>query len=65
MEPLQLLPFPLGMVRVIRGFFGPMVDGSYWLLIINDYSRYLFVKEVSTTSADVNIPVIRCEYTSH
>ena len=34
------------------------MDGSHWLVLIDDYLRYPVVKEVSSKSADVNIPVI-------
>ena len=58
-EPLQPSPFPIGPWLELSGdFFGPMKDGSHWLVITDDYSRYPVVKEVSTTSADVNIPII-------
>jgi transposase InsO family protein len=59
LEPLQPFPFPLGPWLELSGdFFDAMMDGSHWLVIIDDYSRYPFVKEVLATSGDVIIPVI-------
>ena len=56
LEPLQPSSFPPGPWTVLSSdFFGPMLDGSYWLVIIDDYSKYPVVKKVASTSAESNI----------
>jgi hypothetical protein len=37
-------------------FYGPLDEGSYLLVIIDEYSRYVVVKEVKTASAMYVLP---------
>ena len=40
-------------------FHGPMSDDNkYWLVLIDDYSRFPIVKTISSTAADVEIPAL-------
>ena len=51
-EPLQMTELPaVSWQKVAADFKGPLRDGQYLLVVVNMYSRYPFVKKVTSTSA--------------
>lgn len=59
-EPLRTSPMPAGpWLELSCDFFGPLENGQgHWLVISDDYSRYVIVKRVPSTSSEAVIPVI-------
>ncbi len=50
-EPLKPTEFPEGPWENVDGdFFGPLPDGSYWFVNIDEYSRYPCLNKVSSVS---------------
>ena len=58
MAPLQMSQLPKSVwTELSADFTGPMPDGSYLLIIVDEYSRFPLVEIVNSTSADTVIPV--------
>jgi transposase InsO family protein len=56
-EPLQMTELPSASWKeVAADFKGPLSDGKYLLVVIDLYSRYPFVRMVSSSSVNVVIP---------
>ena len=52
-EPLKPTPMPDGPWQSVAGdFFGPMADGTYYLVSTCLYSRWFDVKSITSTNAD-------------
>jgi len=50
-EPLMSTEFPEGPWENVDGdFFGPLPDGSYWFVNIDEYSRFPCINKVSSVS---------------
>ena len=57
MAPLQMSRLPKSVwTELSADFAGPMPDGSYLLIIVDEYSRFPVVEVVHSTSADTVIP---------
>ena len=56
-EPLQVIPLPSGLWKMLAmDFFGPFPSGDYLLVIIDEYSRFPEVEIVKSTSTKSVIP---------
>ena len=52
-EPLKPSPLPSGpWEQLSADFYGPMKDSKYYLVVYDEYSRYVVVSLLSTVSAD-------------
>ena len=58
-EPILSQPMPLEPWSELScDFFGPLSNGKFLFVVIDDHSRYPVVKQVSSTSAKVVLPVL-------
>jgi transposase InsO family protein len=58
-EPLQPSKMPMGSwQKVSADFFGPMPDGNYWFVNSCDYSKWLDITRIKSTSFDSIEPVL-------
>jgi hypothetical protein len=58
-EPLKMSPLPAAeWTELSADFAGPLPDGTYLLVIIDEYSRFPVVEIVRSTSARTVIPVV-------
>ena len=58
-EPLKMTPLPEALwCELSTDFYGPLPSGEYLLVIIDDYSRFLVIELVRSTSANTVIPVL-------
>ena len=56
-EPIKPTPLPSSVWdEVSIDFFGPINNGEYLMVVIDDYSRYPLVEKLKSTSADAVIP---------
>ena len=57
MTPLQMSQLPKSVwTELSADFAGPMPDGSYLLIVVDEYSRFPVVEVIHSTSADTVIP---------
>ena len=65
-DPLKPTPLPdRPWQRVDMDFWGPMSNGEYLLVIIDEYSRYPEVEFVRSTSAQAVIPHLDRVFSTH
>lgn len=65
-EPLQMTELPAACwQKVAADFKGPLPDGKYLLVVVDLYSRYPFVKTVTSTSAMAVIPKLDELFAEH
>lgn len=58
-EPLRMSELPSGpWLNISADFCGPLENGDYLLVLIDEYSRYPIVEIVRSTSANTVIPVL-------
>ena len=59
-EPLKMSPLPSGpWEEVCVDFHGPVGNGEYIMVLIDEYSRFPIIKIISTTAGHVVIPALR------
>lgn len=59
-EPFRMSKLPSNAwEELCIDFYGPMRDGKYLCVVIDEYSRYPIVKKISSTSCKVVIPVLK------
>jgi len=65
-EPLKMTPLPSRpWSEVSVDFYGPLPQGQYLLVAIDDYSRFPEVEICSTTSARATIPLLDRIFATH
>ncbi len=65
-DPLKPTPLPdRPWQRVDMDFWGPMPNGEYLLVIIDEYSHYPEVEFVRSTSAEAVIPYFDRVFSAH
>ena len=58
-EPLKMSNMPIGAWSELSAdFHGPLLCGTYLLVVMDEYSRYPIVKSVKSTKAETVIPVL-------
>ena len=58
-EPLRPSPMPDGPWEHVDGdFFGPLKDGTYWLVNYDEYSRWVSVEKIKSVAYDDVEPVL-------
>ena len=59
LQPLQMSPMPCGpWAELSIDFYGPLKNGKYLLVLVDDYSRYPIVKLINSTGASSVIPLL-------
>ena len=57
--PLQMTPLPENVWEHLnRDFLGPLPDGSYLFVVVDQYSRYPVVEIINSTAAGTVISVL-------
>lgn len=60
LEPLRMTELPNHpWDELCIDFYGPLKDGKYLLVLIDEYSRYPIVKKLTTTSCRAVIPILK------
>ena len=58
-QPLNMSEMPSGPWEELSiDFYGPLSNGKYLLVLVDDYSRYPIVKVINSTAAKTVIPVL-------
>ena len=66
LEPLKMSPLPLGpWQNVAADFYGPLPTGQTLMVVIDEYSRFVEVEIVSSTSAAAAIPKLDKMFATH
>ena len=66
LEPLKMSPLPSGPWRhVAADFYGPLPSGQTLMVVIDEYSRFVKVETVSSSSAAAVIPKLDKIFATH